>query len=266
MNAPMHALVEWLGPVKDSLIDIGAELERRSAHELGDILGDVDRKLRDAYLVAERCRRLLAIHKAPDLTDYNPVEILRQHSGELGVTLATPGSVKAVRMVHGDPDAVLESVRLFRDNITLGAGGSIHTEIAAGEGVPRVAVRLEGEGRIPEALRFDRVYPLDLDTWGNLWKAATNGGHIGLNEEGAVFYLSGDRQVPPSLEGLSGPCLAMRRLARRLQSWRGAAGHHEPGLISDDEAQFVYRDTVQAALRYIDEAAGPHLRRAPLAG
>jgi len=33
MNAPMHALVEWLGPVKNTLIEIGAELERRRIAE-----------------------------------------------------------------------------------------------------------------------------------------------------------------------------------------------------------------------------------------
>lgn len=255
MAAIKETVFQALARLKDDFVDVGALLERTESGAIGEIVASMDLALRGAYRVAETCRRLLVVHRAPVHVLYDPIETLRAHSGEERIEIDAGLRAHPVPECEGDPEQVRECVRLFRNNIRMGARGSIRTAIAADEsGAARVMLQLMGGGGMPATLAFGELHRLDIDAFGERWIAATNGGHAAITDSAAVLYLSGDRSPPGSPEGLEAPLDAVRKLARGLQSWRGAIGLYEPGLAPEAEIAALYRDTVGRCIRLVDLA------------
>jgi hypothetical protein len=255
MHEAKAAGIAALKRIRDLLLDVGVRLERVPIEALPNIIPEMDLNLRESWKLAEGCRRLFILHREPVYTPYDPVEVLRRHSGECRLELDGPMPAGS-RSCLGDSEQVLECIRLLRDNVTLGHKGSLRTEIVTEGSSPRVLLALGGKGTLPTTLQMDGLYQFDIDMLGRRWTAATNGGHMAITESAVLFYLEGDREVPVSLASLEETLHAVIRLARLLSSWRGAIGHYEPGMVSCAEIQSLYRDTVVAGMTLIDEALG----------
>jgi len=241
---------------REDLLDVGLLLERTPEAEIGDVVAAMDLKLRSVYHAVEACRRLLVLYRTPRHRQFDPAEVLCTLAAQVPLRDADPDALQATRRVYGDPEQMLECVRLVSGSVSLAMGGRLRTTLATAEDPPRIVLELQGSGRIPEDFPLEALHELSLDELGERWTAATAGGHLAHTGENMVFYLESDRPPPASVAGLEDRIKTLQRLSRRLRSWRGAIGHFEPGYAAAGEIVQLYRDTVHHAVRALDQVQG----------
>lgn len=251
----VHALLrQSLEGPRDLLVEVGALLQRSAEADVPEIVPEMDLKLRDAYVSANACRRLMTVLRRAVPADYDPVRTLREKAFQNVLAGVDAEAPQAYRLISGDAEQVVECVRLVMENTHLDSGGRLNVRVTPEAGNARVVFQLHGGGRLPEGISVEGVHTFTLEAFADCWIDATAGGHIGMNEEGVVLYLEGDRTRPVLREELGAPLKALNNMTRRLRAWRGAVGHYEPGLVGHAEAFAVYRDTVDRCLGDLEQA------------
>jgi len=233
-----------------SLRAIQAELRALDAADADDVLHRIDLKLRDAYLIVDAIARYLVLQRAPVYDDYSPIEAMRQYSAEFRAVKSD-----GLDSVHGDRAKTMQCLKLLRENVNLQHGASLMLALLLEEGEPRIHFGVSGDGELRNTLRIEPLFEIPFEELERFWAAATNGGAIESAGGELVLYLDGDEPIRPLAGDVNRAAETMGRAARRLMAWRGASGMHEPGLVGAEESLKLYRDSVDKALAFVEDAS-----------
>lgn len=245
-NCPPEILT-MVQETEDALVAVGALVARSPDATLEDAVPEADLKLRDAFRRAEALQRWFLIHRAPTPGEYDPRDLPRVLSGTLSLANLLP-SEEGAPTCEGDLAQVVCCLKLLAENVRLEGNGVFRAELRASE-VPAILVTLDGEGTLPVALSLEGLLPVAWDRFVVCWERATRGGVVNRAGGRLLLGLEGDgpAQLAPAA-AMESAWNAAYRLSRRLRSWRGATGQHEPGMVSTEEMRVLYTDTVQQAL------------------
>lgn len=232
---------------EDRLLAAGVLIDRTADADLESVVARGDLLLREVYRMAEACQRWLLLRRPVRQAAYDPRDLPRILSGALRIAAVRPRNETDLRLA-GDIARIIECLKLLVENARLAGGDAIRAELRMDD-APAVLISLDGRGALPETLCFEGYLELPLADFDQAWAEATGGGQVHRAGARLLLELTGDDPAPLSNDSsMDKAWEAAGRLARRLRSWRGATGHHEPGLVSVGEMRMLYRQTIQGAL------------------
>ncbi|MBI5091454.1 MAG: hypothetical protein HZB26_03320 [Candidatus Hydrogenedentes bacterium] len=153
-------------------------------------------------------------------------------------------------------EAVVGSVRLEDD-------ARLWVELFEEEDVPRVAVSLDGPGRVPDTVSFGGFVELPFEEFEARWTVATRGGRIDKTTNGLALRLKGIRDPRESVEGLQPLIDAVagaEKNARTALRWIGIAAEGSRQADSAKEcgkALEAARGALDGALLIVEGAPAP---------
>jgi len=231
---------------------------RHTLHELEGIepaqidFAGLDLALRSAFLDAEAIRRYIDLHRPAVYAAYDPLETLERYSAQL-LSGARCEHKELVRLV-GDAAQMVECVKLVRENIEMNQGAHMMVAVFLDSEHPRIAIGVEGMGRLVSPLKLGDLFALSLEDFQGCWAAACQGGYIERDGQTVSLHLEGDAPIPQRDERLARAMEPISKAARRLLSWRGATGMDEPAMASAEESKHLYTKAAESALEYAEEA------------
>ena len=157
------------------------------------------------------CRAYLKLHAPPEHRLYNPATFLKKAAAKLGDDGHQVHAEPVADECVGAPDLLLLCLRTLVKAAELEEDSCLNIELFEEEErrqmIPRIAVSLDGPGRIPEEFVFQRYFRMTLDELGAGLTLGAQGGRIDRMENGVMLRLSGMRMPPetlPEAEGLLG--------------------------------------------------------------
>ncbi len=159
-------------------------------------------RLQVARDALKACRVYLGLHRPPAYRNYNPAAHLKARSADI-VSARRTLEIEPVQECVGDPDQMVDCIKLLVQNIELEEESSLVVEVFEEDSVPRIALSLDGPGRVRDAISVGGYLQLSLDELGQRWTAATRGGRIDRIPNGLMLRLKGVRMVPETPSDLA---------------------------------------------------------------
>ena len=167
------------------------------------VLASVREDLRDATphditpeTALDALRRYLLLCRTPEHREFDPTAVVSALAGETSTETCVV-EVEPTGPCFGDPDQIIEIIRLLRDNASLEKDACLYIEAFEKDHLPQSAISFDGPGHFNRPLSFAGSLGMDLESLERRWTVATRGGRFDKAPNGLILRFKGMREIPP---------------------------------------------------------------------